>query len=74
MKAVAELEREIRRREDELSVLRRALATLKKIRAEGTVVSRRAKRRPLTAAEKRKLSEAMKKAWQKRKAGQKAGG
>jgi hypothetical protein len=73
MKAVAELEREIRRREDELSVLRRGLAILKRNKAEGAAVSRRAKRRPLTAAEKRKLSEAMKKAWQKRRAGQKAG-
>lgn len=73
MKAVEELEREIRRREDELSVLRRALATLKKIKAEGAPVSRRPKRRPLTSAERRKLSEAMKKAWQKRKANQKSG-
>ncbi len=73
MKAVEELEREIKKREEELSVLRRALATLKNIKGQGADVSRRRKRRPLTAAEKRKLSEAMKKAWQKRRAGKKAG-
>jgi hypothetical protein len=73
MKAVEELEREIKRRENELAVFRRALAALKKIKAEGKPVSRRAKRRPLTSAERRKLSESMKKAWQKRKANQKSG-
>lgn len=67
MKAVAELEREISKREEELAVLKRALATLKNLKGDGTGKGRRRKRRPLTAAEKRKLSEAMKKAWQKRK-------
>jgi len=72
MKALFELEREIKKRQDELALLKRALATLKGIGQGGAAVARRGQRRRLTEAEKRKLSAAMKKAWQKRKAAQKA--
>jgi shikimate kinase len=72
MRAVVELEREIRKRQDELAVLKHALATLKGIGQGGAVVAHRGRRRQLTEAEKRKLSAVMKKVWQKRKAAQKA--
>ena len=72
MKAIGELEREIRKREDEIATLRRALATLKGA-SGGGAVARPGKRRPRTAAEKRRLSAVMKKVWQKKKAAQKAG-
>ncbi len=72
MKAVEELEREIRRREAELAILTRARATLTGMKAGDAVVARRGRRRPLTEAEKHKLSAALKKAWQKRRAAQKA--
>jgi len=72
MKAIDELGREIKKREDELATLKRALATLKGMQGGGGAVARAGKRRPRTEAEKRKLSAVMKKIWQKRKAAQKA--
>lgn len=71
MKAIVELEREIKKREEELATLKRALATLKGLKEGGAAPS--TKRRARTEAEKRKLSAVMKKIWQKRKAAQKAG-
>ncbi|MGE5338227.1 MAG: hypothetical protein ACM3PU_10380 [Gemmatimonadota bacterium] len=72
MKAVDELEREIRRREAELAILKRALATLKGLKAGPADAAHRGRRRPMTDAEKHKLSAALKKAWQKRRAAQKS--
>jgi hypothetical protein len=68
MKAVDELAREIKRREEELAALKQALVTLKGIGTAKAPPARAGKRRPRTPAEKRKLSAVMKKVWQKRKA------
>jgi len=72
MKAIDELEREIKKREDDLATLKRALATLRGLKGGSVVTARSGKRRPRTEAEKRKLSAVMKKIWQRRKAAQKA--
>lgn len=65
---------EIDRRERELAALRAALATLTGSTAgSGTKApaGTRRKRKPLTAAQKKAISQAMKAAWKKRKSSDK---
>jgi formate dehydrogenase assembly factor FdhD len=61
---------EIDKRERELAALRAALATLSGSTAGGRAkapAGTRRKRKPLTAAQKKAISQAMKAAWKKRK-------
>jgi hypothetical protein len=70
--AAKAIQNEIDKRERELAALRTALATL-----TGGATSKSAaptagrKRKPLTPAQKKAISQAMKAAWKKRKGGEK---
>lgn len=68
--AAKAIRNEIERREREIASLKTALATLSGNGAAPSTGKRRG-RKPLTAAQKKAISQAMKAAWKKRKAADK---
>jgi hypothetical protein len=67
-KAVAAIKAEITKKQAEVDALKKALATLG---GSASAASGRGNRKPRTAAQKRKISAALKKAWAERKKAEK---
>lgn len=71
MRAIKELESEIKKREAELGVLKNALATLRRVgtSAGAGAVAKSSTRKPMSAEAKRKLSVKMKRLWREKQKG-----
>jgi hypothetical protein len=75
MNAIGQLQKEIDKRTRELAALKKALSALKNISGgSGGSSSGKGNRTPRTPEQKAKLSRALKAAWKKRKAAEKAEG